>query len=183
MPRLPAGLGVAALLVATGAAAQQHPDLRGQWILRTDAADSITPGDSVAAPPEPPFRPLVRPGTGAKDRERVSRLVGMAQAVPSFRIEQSDSSITFVNADGFTYSVQPDGPPTPVVAGSDSIEARARWNRRQLEIEFRPPGGGKVIERYQLADSELFLRLEVVIEDGALIQRLWRPRMYRRGAE
>ncbi|MDH3496324.1 MAG: hypothetical protein OER21_06155 [Gemmatimonadota bacterium] len=180
MLRLPVGFGVGALLVATVASAQRPPDLQGQWTLRPDGADSVTVTDSAGPPLEPPLRPLVRPGTSAKARERIGRLVGMAQAVPSFQIEQADSTITFVNADGFTYTVRPDGPPTHVVAGTDSIETRARWKRRQLEIEFRPPGGGKLIERYLLADSGLFLRLEVVIEDGALAQRLWRPRMYRR---
>ncbi len=180
MFRLSVGLGVGALVMATAVSAQRPPDLRGQWALRPDGQDSVAATDSAGAPVEPPLRPLVRPGTSAKARERIGRLVGMAQAVASFQIEQTDTTITFINADGFTYTVRPDGPPTPILAGTDSIETRARWKRRQLEVEFRPPGGGKLVERYLLADSGLFLRLEVVIEDGSLAQRLWRPRMYRR---
>lgn len=172
--------GFAAVFLAGALAAQEPPRLSGRWILKdTPTADSVTGADS--APPGPPsdLRPLVRPGRRPEDQARLQRLVGMAHPVAAFAIDHSDSAVTFTNADGFTYAVHPAGGRDSLVVGADTIDVRSRWRGRSLEVEFRPPGGGRIVETYTLADSRVFLRLEVVVEHDALAQRLWRARMYR----
>jgi hypothetical protein len=173
-------IGIVTLVLAGAAAAQEPPDLTGQWILKvTPAADSAATTDS--APPGPPsdLRPLVRPGHRPEEQEQLRRLLGMAQPVAAFTIDQSDSTVVFTNADGFSYTLYPGRGRDSIVAGDEAIDVRARWRRGALEVEFRPPGGGRIIETYALADSRVFLRVEVVIEHGSLAQRLWRSRMYR----
>jgi hypothetical protein len=103
----------------------------------------------------------------------------MAQPVAGFRITQADTALTFANHDGFTYVVHPGRDRDSIQAGDQTIRVRARWRGPALEVEFRPPGGGRIIETYQLADSRTYLRVEVVVEHDILAQRLWRPRMYR----
>jgi hypothetical protein len=122
---------------------------------------------------------LVRRGGKPEAQTQLRRLVGMAQPVPGFTIAQSDTAITFTNEDGFTYTVRPGRDRDSIAAGEEIIPTRARWRGKALEVEFRPPGGGRIVETYTLADSGLFLRVEVVVEHELLAQRLWRPRMYR----
>lgn len=172
---------LAALLLTGGAGGQGGPDLSGGWTLKdTPAPDSVTAGDSAAPTPRSDLRPLVRPGSRPEAQAQLRRLVGMAQAVVSFTITQSDTAVTFANVDGFTYTVHPGRERDSITAGDDVIPVRARWRGSALEVEFRPPGGGRITETYTLADSGVFLRMEVVVEHESLAQRLWRPRMYRR---
>jgi hypothetical protein len=103
----------------------------------------------------------------------------MAQPVPAFRITHGDTALTFENDGGFTYVVRPEADWDSIPVGDEYTRVRARWRGRALEVEFRPSGGGRIIETYHLADSRTYLRLEVVVEHDALAQRLWRPRMYR----
>jgi hypothetical protein len=167
------------------AVGQARPDLAGAWVLHGDSvavrADSAAP-DSVPGPAASPgLRPLARPRGNEQDRRQLSRLVAMAQPVTEFTITQTDTAITLTNGDGFTYTVRPGGRSADIVlADSSRVGVRARWRDGALEIEFRPDGGGRIIETYHLSDSRRFLRLEVVVEHELLIQRLWRSRMYRR---
>jgi len=176
--------GIAALVLAGAVAAQEPPDLSGQWTLKDPPVhDSVTGADST--PPGPPsdLRPLVRPGRRPEAQAQLQQLVAMAAPVAAFAIAQSDSAVTFTNADGFTYTVHPDRGRDSIVAGDQTIDVRSRWRRGSLEVEFRPPGGGRIVETYALADSRVFLRVEVVVEHELLAQRLWRARMYRLAAD
>lgn len=173
---------MAAGLLVAGPLAAQRPDLNGEWRLKDAPTppDSLRDTDSVPLPPPPPdLRPVVRRRGKPEEQQQLARLVGMAQPIASFQIRQTDSSVTFENTDGFTYTVHTDGGPDSVLVGEDWIWMRGRWKGRVLEVEVRPPGGGRIIESYELADSGIYLRLEVVIEHDLLAQRLWRPRMYR----
>jgi len=149
------------------------------------AAGSMTDStaDSTAGATAPPirsdFHPILRRRGKPAEEAQLRRLMGMAGVVRGFRIEQSDTSVTIINDDGFSYSVHPGARRDSLVDGGETIWVRARWRGQNLEIEYRPPGGGRIIETYALADSGIFLRVEVVIEHDLLAQRLWRPRMYR----
>jgi hypothetical protein len=179
---------------AAPAAGQDNPDLTGRWVLKPEApagADSAgAPADSgqmvadsaAAARPSSDLRPVLRPRAKPEDQQQLSRLVGMAQPVAAFRITHEKAAVTFENDDGFTYVVRPGADWDSIQVGEEYTRVRARWRERALEIEFRPPGGGRIIETYHLADSRTYLRLEVVVEHEVLAQRLWRPRMYRRDA-
>jgi hypothetical protein len=172
----------------------QHPNLTGYWVLKVDsldaAADSIradtasrvdsAAADSSSGRPRSDMRPVVRRRGKPEEYRQLTRLVAMAQPVAALQIAQSDTAVTLTNGDGFSYAVHPGLKKDSIQVGDEWVWVRARWNGRALEIEYRPPGGGRIIETYLLADSKLYLRLEVVVEHDLLAQRLWRPRMYRR---
>ena len=190
---LPGAALLLAILVAP-AGGQSRPDLSGHWVLRTDppppadsaaaTADSTrTVGDSAPmGGPASDLRPILRGRGRPEEHQQLTRLVGMAQPVTAFRLTQADTAVTFVNQDGFTYAVRPNQDWDAFVVGDQTIRVRARWRGPALEVEFRPAGGGRIIETYQLADSRTYLRVEVVVEHDLLAQRLWRPRMYRLAA-
>jgi hypothetical protein len=177
-------VAAALALLAAPALAQARPDLTGRWVLKLEApagADSTAADDSTAAPATASdLRPVVRPRAAPDDQRQLSRLVGMAHPVPAFRIVQADTVVTFENDGGFTYAVRPGADWDSIRVGEEYTRLRGRWRGQALEVEFRPAGGGRITETYQLADSRTYLRLEVVVEHDALAQRLWRPRMYRR---
>ena len=104
----------------------------------------------------------------------------MSQPVQAFTIEQSDSGIVVTNADGFSYTLHPDNQRREVVFGSDTLRVRAHWEEGSLVAEYEPRGGGKLTERYTLAMSKQFLRLDVTVEHKALYRPAWRVRMYRK---
>jgi hypothetical protein len=172
---------VACLMLPAVAAGQSRPDLSGRWALKdATTQDSAAAGDSAAPASGSDLRPLVRPGGRPETQAQLRRLMGMAQPVPALTITQSDTAVTFANADGFTYTVHPERSRDSITAGEETIRVRSRWRGGALEVEYRPPGGGRIVETYTLADSKAFLRVEVVVEHESLAQRLWRPRMYRR---
>lgn len=187
--RLLGGVAACVTVLAGPAGAQAPAELSGSWILKLDVsnqADTVgsnqadTAGaDSAPAALPSDLQPVLRRAGKPEEQQQLGRLIGMANPVAAFRITQTDTSVTFTNQDGFTYTVRPDRGRDSIVVGEEAIQVRARWRGRALEVEFRPPGGGRIIERYELADSRIFLRLEVVVEHGILAQRLWRPRMYR----
>jgi hypothetical protein len=119
-------------------------------------------------------------GPSAKDRAQIGRLLGMAQAVPAFTLDQSDTAIVVTNDDGFSYTLVPDGHWHPLTTPADTLRVRARWRDGVLVAEYEPKGGGKLTERYQLADSRAFLRLEVTVEHKGLMRPVWHPRIYRK---
>jgi hypothetical protein len=124
--------------------------------------------------------PPGRSGPNPTERQQISRLLGMAQAVPAFTLDQSDTAIVVTNEDGFSYTLHPDGRWRPMVTGADTLRVRARWRDGVLVAEYEPKGGGKLTERYHLADSRVFLRLEVTVEHKALMRPVWHPRIYRK---
>ncbi|MDH5197768.1 MAG: hypothetical protein OEY20_10990 [Gemmatimonadota bacterium] len=153
--------------------------VRDSTVRDSTARDSVTTADSTPAGPPSDLRPVIRRRGRPEEQQQLNRLVGMASPVAAFRITQTDTAITILNDGGFTYSVLLNGSWGSIEDGEISIRVRARWRGRTLEIEYRPPGGGRLIENYALADSEVYLRLEVVVEHDILAQRLWRSRMYR----
>jgi hypothetical protein len=195
---------------ALPAHAQRPPNLTGRWVMRAESlpprgADSVAPpADSARADslrsdsmPPPPGRrgevgergegrersggPIPR-GRGPTPEERlqIGRLLGMAEVVPAFTLAQSDSAIVVTNEDGFSYTLYPDGRWHPLMTAADTLRVRARWQDGVLVAEYEPKGGGKLTERYQLADSRAFLRLEVTVEHKGLMRPVWRPRIYRK---
>jgi hypothetical protein len=196
-------LATTAVLAAPRAAsAQRQTNLSGRWVLKTEESpdtipiDTLPPADSVGRdtipadsmgtdfgarrPPEG-GRSMRRRRLSEKDQRQVQLLLGMAQPVPAFTIAQTDSTLTITNEDGFSYTVYLDGRKTAIpLDDSVSVQARARWRDGALEIEYRPDGGGKMTETYQLADSRVYLRLEITVDYGRLPRPIWRPRMYRR---
>ena len=198
-----------AMLVAAAlpAYAQRPPNLSGHWVMRaeslpprlTDTAaarlDSVR-ADSIARPParggtrrgvigdsaagRPGNSTPRRFGPSPAERLQIGRLLGMAQAVPSFTLAQSDTAIVVTNEDGFSYTLHLDGRWRPMVTGSDTLRARARWQDGVLVAEYEPKGGGKLTERYHLADSRVFLRLEVTVDHKGLMRPVWQPRIYRK---
>jgi len=189
----------AAMLASASASAQQRvPNLTGAWVLRdslptptpardtaaaadTAAEDSalVTRGDSTGGPPG--AMGARGPRRNPRDLQQVQRLMGMSQPVRAFTIAQTDSSVTVTNEDGFSYTVYLDGRKTTLpLDDSVSVEAQAKWDDGALVIEYRPTGGGKLTERYYLADSRRYLRLEVAVEHKVMFRRFWQARMYRR---
>jgi hypothetical protein len=105
----------------------------------------------------------------------------MAQLVPGFELVQTDSTMLVINEDGFSYTVYLDGRKTELpLNDSTSVEVKAEWKNGSLVVEYKPQGGGKMTETYSLADSGVYLRLEVKVEHGLLRQPAWEPRMYRK---
>ncbi len=186
----PIVLAAAVGALAAPLTAQQPRDLSGRWELRDRARrDSAVSNEAEA--PATAERPAGRPRGGRsrggrrslseKDRLQIGRLLGMAQVVPAFEIEQTDSTITVINESGFSYTVYPDGRETELRLGDDpTIEVKARWKEGHLVVEYKPEGGGKLTETYALADSGLFLRLEVAVEHSRLPRQVWQSRMYRK---
>lgn len=169
-----------AVLAAAPAGAQVRTDFSGHWMLKdAPVADTAATADSEPTRPASDFRPIVRRRGKPEEQEQLRRLMGMAQPVAGFRIIQSDTTVTIVNDDGFSYTIHPGSKSDSLVVGEETVPIRSRWRGKHLEIEYRPPGGGRIIETYALADSGIFLRVEVVVEHDLLAQRLWRPRMYR----
>jgi hypothetical protein len=192
-----------AAAAALPAHAQRPPNLSGHWVMRAESlpprgADSaVVQADSARTDSNPPLArergtergetvggrtgpPARRIGPNKEERLQVSRLLGMAQAVPSFTLEQSDSAVIVTNEDGFAYTLHPDGRWRPMVTEADTLRVRARWQDGVLVAEYEPKGGGKLTERYHLADSRVFLRLEVTVEHKALMRPVWHPRIYRK---
>ena len=173
-------LALIGLLLAGPAGAQDRPDLSGHWLLKdAPPADTAATSDSGPARPPSDLRPILSRRGRPEEQEQLRVLMGMAQPVLGFRIVQSDTTLTIRNDDGFTYSVHPGSKADSLIAGEQTVQIRSRWRGSSLEIEYRPPGGGRIIENYALADSGIFLRVEVVVDYGLLAQRLWRSRMYR----
>lgn len=183
------------LLTAAGSsplAARQNP-MAGKWELRDRAAydsakstreeeardtfqrESGPPGDARRGGHGR------RRGLSESDRFQIGLLIGMSQTVPAFELAIDDSSVVVTNEDGFSYRVFPDGPTTEMPLNDDvTVEVKARWDDGDLLIEYEPNGGGKLTESYFLADSGLYLRLEVTVEHGSMPRRFWESRMYRR---
>lgn len=193
-PRLAGPLLLIALAATPAAAQRRVPDLSGTWRLRDSAAaaaardqapggerDTTTVIDTI--PVGGGGRMYVRRPL-EPDSRRLRLLQGMAQPVPSFTLELTDSTLTVVNEDGFTYTVFLDGRKTTLpLNDSVSVEAKAKWDDRALVIEYRPSTGGRLTESYFLADSGLYLRLEVRIDQTSIRQPIWQARMYRRVAD
>jgi len=144
-------------------------------------ADSVS--DSVG--PRAPGRAGARRGGGRlgpneQERRQLARLSAMSQPVSAFTIEQSDTTIVITNDDGFSYTLHPDNRRDAFVAAGDTIRVRAHWDEGTLVAEYEPPGGGKLTERYTLATSKEYLRLDVTVSHKALYRPAWRPRMYRK---
>jgi hypothetical protein len=176
----------------TDTAAARRDSLRADS-LRADSlrSDSLRPrrdrqgeaGERGEGARGPGGAPPGRLGPNPAERQQISRLLGMAQPVPSFTLEQSDTAIVVTNEDGFSYTLHPDGRKRQLVTGQDTLTVRARWKDGALLAEYEPKGGGKLTEHYFLADSRQFLRLEVTVEHKALMRPVWQPRIYRKVAE
>lgn len=191
---LAAGALVGCLAAPSVLAGQQPKNLAGRWELRDRAAhDSAeaarraepSPPPELRSPPQREGREGRRGGRGGgmsvEDRMEIGRLVGMSQVVPAFEIAQTDSTIVVTNEGGFSYTLYPDGRTTELRLGDElTVEVKSQWKDGHLEVEFKPEGGGKLTEVYALADSRLFLRVEVTVEHGRLRQPVWESRMYRR---
>ncbi len=186
------GLALLATAGSSRLAAQQNP-MAGNWELRDRAAiDSAKSAreeearDTFQRDSGPPGEARrggrgSRRGLSESDRFGIGLLIGMAQAVPAFQLAIDDSSVVVTNEDGFTYRVFPDGPKTQMDLNDDvTVEVKAHWDDGDLIIEYEPNSGGKLIESYFLADSGLYLRLEVTVEHGSMRRRFWESRMYRR---
>jgi hypothetical protein len=123
-------------------------------------------------------------GPSPKEQRQIELLLGMAQPVRAFTLVQTDSTLTVTNDDGFSYTVFLDGRKTVMpLTDSVSVEAKAKWDDGALVIEYKPTGGGQLTEKYYLADSRRYLRLEVAVEVKAMFRPFWRARMYRRGED
>jgi hypothetical protein len=61
-----------------------------------------------------------------------------------------------------------------------TVRHRTRWDGTTLVVEWRPEGGGTLTERYQLADSGQYLRVDVTVEYQGF--RRWDSRLYRRAS-
>jgi len=197
---------LALLLTAGMTTPQARPNLSGHWVLRPEpgteaadstAADTASAADSTALPMDTAtVKDSARADTAAesvegretparrgpddRERQQLARLAAMSQPVQAFTIAQSDSGIVVTNADGFSYTLHPDNRRRDVIFGSDTLRVRAHWDEGSLVAEYEPRGGGKLIERYTLAMSKQYLRLDVMVEHKALYRPAWRARMYRK---
>lgn len=184
-----------ALIATTGSPdlAAQQQRMAGKWELRdraaVDSAKNAREEESretfrreTRAPGDAPRGGRGRRrGLSESDRFQIGLLVGMAQTVPAFELVVDDSSVVVTNEDGFSYQVFPDGHDTQMaVTDGVTVQVKARWDHGDLIIEYEPEGGGKLTESYFLADSGMYLRLEVTVEHGRMPRRFWESRMYRR---
>jgi hypothetical protein len=199
--------GLLVFVAAPAQAQKRVPDLSGAWTLRGDSTTlarvNPTPGavpdtaavrDTVAADSTGDTTavadtawPGVPAGAGRqvrrvpeRDLRQFQLLRGMAQAVRSFTLQQSDSTLVVTNDDGFTYAVYLDGRKAILpFSDSVSVEAKGKWDDGALVIEYRPTGGGRLVETYHLADSRAYLRMDVSVEYKSF-RPFWQTRMYRR---
>lgn len=176
----PALILLAAALAAP-LVAQAPRDLSGRWVLQEDGDTVATPvavPDSSARSPAPPALPDRR----LTDRERLGLVLGMAGAVRAFRWAQFADSVVVTNEDGFRYVLWPGGGERRLtMLDTLAVTYQARWDGSFLEVEWRPASGGKLTERYQLADSGVYLRLDVAVEYQRFRRR--ESRLYRRVAD
>jgi hypothetical protein len=181
--------------------ADSLPPHRADSVVRAPDSTRVDSVRTDSMPPQPPERrgevgergegtgrppggmpPRAR-GPSPEERLQIGRLLGMAQPVPSFTLDQNDTAVVVTNEDGFSYTLHLDGRWHPLVTGADTLRVRARWRDRALVAEYEPKGGGKLTEQYHLADSRTYLRLEVTVEHKGLMRPVWQPRIYRKVVE
>lgn len=188
--------------VAPVAEAQWPENLNGRWVLRDRPGVNTTSADTTSTELAPPAADSARPpgrpgdarqpgrrdrrgrGISERDQRQLNLLAGMSGEVRAFELVQDDSTIVITNESGFTYTLFPDGSERDFpLSDTIMIEVKTSWKDDDLVVEWKPDGGGKMTEVYSLADSRLYLRLEVTIEHGRLPQPIWRSRMYRLAAD
>jgi hypothetical protein len=193
----------AVVTVAAPASAQRRvPDLSGVWVMRdttewpSPARDSAAAADTTRDTTMIQYtKPLggggrmhvrlpAEPDPRSRAVQHFEMLRGIVRPVRAFTITQTGSSVTVAKEDGASVTVVPGGDKI-IMAHHDTVrvEVRAKWDDGVLAIEYRPAGGGTLVERYYLSDSRQYVRLETKVDYPDYSRwygQYWRSVMYRR---
>lgn len=140
------------------------PDFSGTWLLNSALSDN--PQDQQAddrrrgRPLPSGNRARVQPWEG-------STLFGSRV----FRIEQSDSTVTVVTAEGSPMVLYTDGRTVRgKIEGLGEVRTVATWKGDKLKVERLISGGAKITTTYQFADQKK--RLEVETELSGFVRSI-----------
>jgi hypothetical protein len=98
--------------------------------------------------------------------------------------EQNGTTLVMTGTAGSPVRLNPDGRDGEVSIGGMAVGYRARWmTDGVLVIEWKPPFGGTIMERYTPASGEPALEVEQTIEHEVLSQAARRRFSYRRVTE
>jgi hypothetical protein len=96
--------------------------------------------------------------------------LGLAVALQNsvaFRIEESDSTLTVIGAEGLRRVFHPDGRERERrIEGLGNVKVKARWKGDRLIVERLLEGGVKVTESFELGPGGRQLYLELKISGG-----------------
>lgn len=174
-------LAAMALASPAGAGAQQLGPYAGRWVPKelVDSAGREVTDTTIQI--REPLRPVVTERLRPDDRRQFQVLVGMAQPSRSIEFNPAGDTVRVTFNDELTFALRPGGAPVlDTLGGEIPLRVRARWEDRNLAIEFEPEGGGKYVESYALADSRLFMRVDARIEWGKIRARASWSEMYQK---
>lgn len=136
----------------------EHPDLSGTWLFNAEASEE--PDDEPPAPPGPGGR---EPGVS---RTRTPLTASILPSV-AFRIEEEDSALVFIDAQGRRRTIYQDGRPFQLpVEGLGNLRVQAWWQGEEFVVRKRMESGPTITETYELQNEGRRLRVEVRIVAG-----------------
>lgn len=177
---------VIGLILATvpSAAAQSLDAYAGRWVPKelVDSAGRELADTSIQI--RPPLQPITDGRLSPEDRRRYRIFVGIAQPSRNIVFTPAGDTVTVTYNDETTFTLLVGGQPLQDSLGGEiPLRVRARWDDRNLTIEFEPEGGGRYRETYALADSGVFLRVDARIDWGKIRGQAGWSEMYRKVAD
>ncbi|NIR44329.1 MAG: hypothetical protein GWN99_00205 [Gemmatimonadetes bacterium] len=133
----------------------EHPDLTGTWLFNPDESDQ--PEDEDRSPPGPPGR------EPSASRTRIPMSAGFMPSV-AFRIEEQDSALVFIDAQGRQRTIYQDGRPfRQRVEGLGILGVQAWWDGDEFVVRKQLESGPTITETYALRNEGRQLTVEIKI--------------------
>lgn len=151
------------IALATGCAGSSShvpanpPNLSGTWLLNPEESETFADR----------FDPRDRRGetVSLEERERMRRQVEAGiLAFRAFRIDQTDSTVALLAAEGTNRVYYPDGRELQRrIDGLGNVTVKARWSRGRLQVRSTMVDGIEIEETYELSDDaeRLLVRFRV----------------------
>lgn len=159
-------VAMAAALAVGCAGSSSHvpagpPDLSGTWLLNPEESEIF----------EDRFGPTERRGDAfsPEERERMRRQVEAGiLAFRAFRIDQTDSTIALLAAEGTNRVYYPDGRELERrIEGLGKVTVKARWSRGRLQVTRTMADGIEIEETYELSEDAERLHIRFRVRGGA----------------
>ena len=181
MRAFPLLVAAAVLTAASTPAVAQLRDYAGRWVPKELVGPDGRELTDTTLQIRDPLRPFTSGRLNSDDQRQYRILVGMAQPSRSITFAPDGATVTVTYNDDLTFVLRPDGPAVhDTLGGEVPLAIRARWEDGALQVEFEPEGGGTYIERYALADSRLYLRVDARIDWGKIRGGAGWSEMYRK---